>query len=138
MSVKKEKKKVTTPHKWTFQDRPMTIERYNHAPRSITFFGGVYIPTNKESYSVTKVSRVQKNLRQQLWQYLTDNGLDNENYILKIDAPTAPSGSKVYLDLVMAFNAPSVELENNTFICETFMQAMITYMVMNYKLLIRR
>ena len=120
------KRKVTTIKKWIYKDRPMTIEIYDHAPKSFTFFGGAYIPTTKDSYSLSKISRVQKILRQKLWQYLTDNNLDNENYILKIDAPSHPSGSKVFLDLVICFTPKSI---SNITECEAVIEMFYSEMI---------
>lgn len=97
------RKKTTKIYTWQFQGRKMTIERYDHSPKSITFFGGVHIAVDKESYSLRAVSRLQKQLRQELYQWLVDDGLNSENYVLKIDAPEQPSGKKVYLELVMSF-----------------------------------
>lgn len=81
------RKKTTKVHTWQFNERKMTIERCDHAPKSITFFGGVHIPVENENYSLRAVSRVQKQLRQELYQWLVDSGLNSENYVLYIDAP---------------------------------------------------
>jgi hypothetical protein len=126
MTVTKDKKDRASVHKWTYLDRPMTIEKYSHAPNYITFFGGVHVPTDRESYSLTKVSKLQKKLRQRLWQYLTNNKLNSENYILKIDAPAKPTGNKVYLELVIGFQ-PLFEtcLVTTANICEQYMNKLV-------------
>ncbi len=97
------RKKKTKVHRWQFQGRKMTIERYDHSPLSITFFGGVHIPVDKENYSLRAISRVQKRMRQQLYSWLVESGCDSTNYVLKIDAPERVSGKSVYLELVMSF-----------------------------------
>lgn len=101
----------------------MTIERYDHSPKSITFFGGVHIPVDKENYSLRAISRVQKRMRQQLYSWLVDNCLNSTNYVLKIDAPERVSGDKVYLELVMSFEPPAgVEMKDLEGLFEQFVQ----------------
>ncbi|KAF2520065.1 hypothetical protein E0W68_02255 [Flavobacterium salilacus subsp. salilacus] len=100
----------------------MTIEQYKHAPDYITFFGGVYVPVEKAEYSLTKISRLQKQLRQMLYNYLCGNGLDSDNYILKIDAPVKPTKEKVYLEVGMTFKPLKTDdLASFEGLCEMFM-----------------
>lgn len=101
--IKQKKKKTTKVYTWQFNDRKMTIERYDHCPKLITFFGGVHIPVERENYSITAVSRLQKQMRQQLYSWLLESGYNSENYVLKIDAPERVSGKTVYLELVVSF-----------------------------------
>lgn len=117
------RKKTTKVHTWQFQGRKMTIERYDHAPKSITFFGGIHIPVDKGDYSLRAVSKLQKQLRQELYQFLLDNGLNSENYVLYIDAPERVSGKKVYLELVMSFETTDgVEMKDLEEVCEGYIQ----------------
>ena len=107
----------------------MTIERYSHSPKSITFFGGVFIPIIKENYSLTKISRIQKNLRQSFWQYLTENNLNNQNYLLKVDAPVRVTGSKVYLELLLCFEPIGDDnLASHQALCEHYMRELTIHM----------
>lgn len=114
-------RKSAKVHKWTFQGRTLTIEQYDISPKAITFFGGVHVPVDKETYSLRAVSRLQKQMRQRLYQYLVDNGLNSSNYILKIDAPERVGGDKVFLDLLIMFEPPlDSELKDLESMCETY------------------
>ena len=104
----------------------MTIEKYYHVPYYITFFGGVYVPVEKEDYSLSKISRLQKQLRQELYNYLCENGLDNKNYILKIDAPVKPTKEKVYLELFITFKPLRADdLTSFEGLCEMFIEKLV-------------
>ncbi|MGQ2984850.1 hypothetical protein [Flavobacterium sp.] len=100
-------------------------------PTPSTFFGGVHVPVDKENYSLRAVSRLQKQMRQHLYHYLVDNGLNSDNYILKVDAPERVGGKTVFLDLLMMFE-PSIksELKDLEDLCEKYSLSLET---LNFK-----
>lgn len=54
-----------------------------------------------------------------MWQYLVDKGLNDKNYVLKVDAPTKSGRETVFLELEIAFeDGEDRDMEANKTICE--------------------
>ena len=120
-------KRRATVEKWLYRDRQLTIEVYPHAPNTLTFCGGNPFECNTENYSLKDVGRAQKNLRQKLYNYLASEGLNTDNYLLKVDGPTKPSGAKVFIDLSLMYEPSDInDLTSNKAICEGFFDELHT------------
>lgn len=119
----KKKQKSSKIHRWQFQGRTLTIERFHHAPKTIHFVGGAYVPVVKDQYSLKAVSRHQKQMRQELYRWLEENGLNTEHYILNIDAPLRVSNNRVFLELVIMFEpATNMNESMQESICQHFFE----------------
>lgn len=124
-------KKKLRCHKWQYKGRPLVIEQSIEGPKTNHFKGGIYVNFDKENYSVRAVSKVQKQLRQQLYFWLVDNGLNISNYILFIDCPEQPTGSKVYLELVICFEPGLIEIKDLESLCNKYLDKMILLFMCN-------
>ena len=118
------KRKMTYKcHEFIHLGRKGTIEVSNLYPNLFTFTTGFHLHLEGEEWDVRRASRVQKNLRQGLYNYLVKNGINNPEYILHIGAPDKATGKSVFLDLIMT--APNLSCDSNESceeLCKVFME----------------
>lgn len=94
------RKKQFRVHRWKINGRTAEISQHvddeNHIHFKYAFYHHI---DENEGWNMRKISKIQKNLRQFLYNYLVENGLRTNNYILLLDAPKTPKGDKVYIEL---------------------------------------
>ena len=108
-------------HHFDYKERKHSIEQMAAFPNIFTLITAFHLPVDKRKWDVKKVSRVQKNLKQKLYNYLAANGYRTDNYILNIGAPTKATRGSIFIDMIMT--APVItdgDLASNEAFCKMF------------------
>jgi hypothetical protein len=125
--IKRQKKEfdITT---WTYKERKHTINKHIANPNMVLFEMGYHQPINPATWNNVLLSRVQKQLRQYLYNHLSANGYSTDNYILILEGSKQAKGQSTFIDIKVAFPCMN-DMEVNKAFCETLTDKI--YMMMN-------
>lgn len=112
-------------HKWFYKGRTQKLEYYSSSDK-IYFTSSFHLPINKE-WNVRCVSRCQKQLRQILYNFLTENSLDNKNYVLIVNSPTLSQGKTTFIQMNLCCDLKGYDLKQKEVFCESFVKQLYTY-----------
>lgn len=92
------RRRLFNDHYWTYRNRKIKYSKMVGDEDNFHLTCGYYFDIDKNIYSTRKLSKVQKNVRQFLYNLLQELGITGR-YIINIEGPTALSSNKIYLDL---------------------------------------
>lgn len=107
---------------FTHNERKGMIESLETLPHLFTMSSSLYVDLEMETYNIRIASKIQKQLRQTLYQYLLDNDLPTHHYTLNLGAPMRPTNSKTHIEILMT--APTLiegDLASNECISRTIL-----------------
>lgn len=119
------RKKQFRAFKWNYFNRPVLLEQFVGDEGYIHLKYGNYFECSIKDYSTRKISKIQKQLRQYLYNYLAENNLPTTKYILNVDCPDSISRDKVFLELQLYCPTSKVNLEANKGFCEMLINKMM-------------
>lgn len=137
--MKKSERKINSTHsKFEYNNRTAKVEymtfKGEKSPRTAHLNYGTHIICDCEQSEWPRISsRVQKNVKQLFYNYLTVNGYDNVNYMLQVDFPgiKKKDGSSYVELVVMVINkfGDDVEKNNEIFleVIEVFINELAKY-----------
>lgn len=130
--TKKQKKEfdITT---WSYKERKHTINKHVSNPGLVLFDMGYHQPIDPATWNKAVLSRVQKQLKQYLYNYLSANGYPTDSYILILEGSKQAKGHSTFIDMKVAFPCFG-DMEENKSFCDTLTEKMYTTMIQMIKL----
>ncbi|PZR02979.1 MAG: hypothetical protein DI539_27045 [Flavobacterium psychrophilum] len=130
MTTKTKKKKEFDITTWTYKERKHTINIHTSNPSLILFEMGYHQSVDSTTWSKVILSRVQKQLRQYLYNYLSANGYETDSYILVLDGGSKPTKGQTFIDMRVALPKMS-DIKVNKAFCNALTEKMYILMDVN-------
>ena len=123
LPMKDNRTKTFDIYKWQHKDRKHQIETFKDNTPIFIFEMGFHHQINPETYSIRAINKVQKQLRQYLYNHLDENNYPTNSYMLMLDAPSNVKGDTTYINLKMACPLLS-DMEENKAFCNEIVDKM--------------
>ncbi|PZR18913.1 MAG: hypothetical protein DI539_15975 [Flavobacterium psychrophilum] len=127
MTTKTKKKKEFDITTWTYKERKHTINIHASNPSLILFEMGYHQSVDPNTWSKVILSRVQKQLKQYLYNYLSASNYPTDSYILVLDGGSKATKGQTFVDMKVAL--PMIgDMEANKVFCDTLTEKMYSMM----------
>ena len=112
-------------HFFNYNDRKAELTMQRRFPTLFTLTCGVFLNIDKDTYSMSWVSNKQKQLSQFFYNYLVENNLPTNAYILNVEAPMKSIRPTTFFELNLTTNSLITDdVASNEALCRTILDKM--------------